>query len=81
MAAVSCETVIKEQVTDAAVAERILSEFYTLRDKFLCPNLTDYQLFSESWLSLRHDNYTSIAISITLKDSSNDDTMNSTALA
>ena len=81
MAAVSCETVIKEQVTDAAVAERILSEFYTLRGVFLCPNLTDYQLFSESWLSLRHDNYTSIAISITLKDSSNDDTTNTTALA
>lgn len=31
VAAVSCETVIQEQVADAAVAERILSEFYTLR--------------------------------------------------
>ena len=81
VAAVSCETVIQEQVTDAALADRILSEFYTLRKVFLCPNLTDYQLYSENWLSLRKDNYTSIAISISLKDSTNDDTMNSTTLA
>ena len=75
VAAVSCETVIEQQVSDAAVAEHILSEFYKLRGVFKCPNLTDYQLFSETWLSLRKDNYTSIAISVVLKDPTDEDSM------